>query len=257
MKRRIITAVVGIPLLLIVLLAHEILTAIFVFAVAMLAAYEFLRLTDHYTPETPQTMILFVVALIVLLVLPLLLENDLMLAVFVVLALIAIGNYIAKVVPLWFVEGPLYLGIPLATVIALRLMNSGIEWIVIVLAATWATDTMALFGGKAFGRTKLTAISPNKTREGTAIGIVSGLIAVLAFGAILGLLQDHTLTVVLAAILLPPLAVLGDLLESKIKRTYGKKDSGAILPGHGGVLDRIDSTLFTAPTMWLLIVFFV
>jgi phosphatidate cytidylyltransferase len=174
----------------------------------------------------------------------------------VLIALIAFNTliYLTRWLPPWFPEGVAYLGFPLAAIISLRLMDQGQSWIAVILAGTWSTDTMALFGGKYFGRTQLTPISPKKTREGTVIGVFFGIPTVIAAGMILDLWDEHRLIIILAAVLLPPLAVIGDLIESKIKRNYDKKDSGALLPGHGGILDRIDSTLLTALTVWLLVV---
>jgi phosphatidate cytidylyltransferase len=251
LTQRILTAAVGIPLLLAILLGPSILTQILVVGVAAMACYEFLRLTQH---DNKFIQVAFYILIIVLTLTPDYLSNEQMLILLAVLVLFNLALYLSRILPPWFSEGVFYIGFPLATLIALRLMDNGREWIALVLAGTWATDTFAMFGGKYFGRTPLTPISPKKTREGTVIGVVLGAVAVIVAGLLLDLWEDYRLIIILAAILLPPLAVLGDLLESKIKRNYDQKDSGSLLPGHGGILDRIDSTLFTSTTVWLLVV---
>ncbi|OFZ55401.1 MAG: hypothetical protein A3D92_18795, partial [Bacteroidetes bacterium RIFCSPHIGHO2_02_FULL_44_7] len=110
----------------------------------------------------------------------------------------------------------------------------------------WMNDTFAYLSGRFFGKTKLMErISPNKTWEGTIGGIVFTILGALAIGFLFD--SDQVLFWTLSALLIAPCAVLGDLLESMLKRNAGVKDSGTLLPGHGGVLDRFDATLFTVP----------
>jgi phosphatidate cytidylyltransferase len=146
--------------------------------------------------------------------------------------------------------GILYLGITLSTLVATRGLFGGELLILFVLLVTWAADTGAYYVGTMWGRHLLApAISPKKTYE----GLIGG--AVLALG--IALLtqtwlepQLSALDAVVLGLLLTATGLLGDLCESAIKRSAGVKDSGGILPGHGGMLDRIDSLLFTAPTFY-------
>jgi len=127
-------------------------------------------------------------------------------------------------------------------------------WILMLLLTVWAFDTGAFLVGRTFGRTKFIAhISPAKTVEGVVGGVVASTVVV---GALLyGLGQNP-----LHALLLGPLVALaaqaGDLAESVIKRAAGAKDAGTLIPGHGGMLDRVDSFIFAAPVMTLYVLTF-
>ncbi|PAF48456.1 phosphatidate cytidylyltransferase [Helicobacter sp. 12S02634-8] len=125
-----------------------------------------------------------------------------------------------------------------------------IWWLVIVVALT---DIGAYFGGKAFGKTPFTPTSPNKTLEGAIIGLA---IAV-AIGSFIGMgsLSGNFIISFLISFAISVSAILGDLYESYLKRNAQLKDSGNILPGHGGVLDRLDAVLFGAITMHFLLYF--
>jgi len=116
------------------------------------------------------------------------------------------------------------------------------------LALVWAMDTGAYFAGKRFGRTKLAPkISPGKTKEGV-IGGVAAASSLFLLTALFGSWPEGTLfPVFLASLIASPFSVVGDLYESRMKRAAGAKDSSDLLPGHGGVLDRIDGVLATVP----------
>ncbi|HET9920446.1 MAG TPA: CDP-archaeol synthase, partial [Ktedonobacteraceae bacterium] len=118
----------------------------------------------------------------------------------------------------------------------------GVWWLLVVLFGVWGSDTGAFFTGRLLGRHKLAPrISPGKTWEGVGGGLVLGTIATVLFSRPLGI--PWYLSVVLG-IVISIVAVVGDLAESLIKRQTHVKDSGQIMPGHGGMLDRIDSLLF-------------
>jgi phosphatidate cytidylyltransferase len=127
-----------------------------------------------------------------------------------------------------------------------------------VLALTWVADTTAFFVGRAWGRRKLApGISPGKTLEGAAGAVVGVSIYAIICATLLPDLQQFArgaawLAILAAAVLLAVMSILGDLFESAIKRQAGAKDSGTLLPGHGGVLDRIDSATSTLPVAALL-----
>ncbi len=126
------------------------------------------------------------------------------------------------------------------------------------LVASFATDTGAYFAGRFFGRHKLAPeISPGKTLEGSMGGILFSFLALLAYTALVReVFPFGLLELWLFSLLLSLAAQLGDLAESMLKRFAGVKDSGRFLPGHGGLLDRIDSLLFTFPLTYFLVVLF-
>ena len=118
-----------------------------------------------------------------------------------------------------------------------------------LLICAWGTDTAAFFLGRKFGKRPLSKrISPNKTLEGTIggyfVGVILGL--VFGFGVVGGLDNWSDVQIVVVSLVLPMTAILGDLLESATKRTVRAKDSGGLLPGHGGLLDRMDSLVLSA-----------
>lgn len=155
-----------------------------------------------------------------------------------------------------------YCGVTLIALPALRLQPNGPALVLFLLCTVWAGDIAAMYAGKAFGRHKLApSISPNKTWEGS-IASVAGSVIVAAglleladlFArwnyAALSYSEDPWGYWLAVAVLLNVAAQVGDLAESALKRSAGVKDSGTILPGHGGILDRIDALLLAAPALW-------
>lgn len=149
--------------------------------------------------------------------------------------------------------GVSYLVFPLLLAIWLRRHEpNGLEYFLLVLVTNWTTDSAALIGGKLYGKRKFAPIiSPKKTWEGVYTGVAVGFLVVLLFAWAIGI--GINLVVILLAILLPVASIEGDLLESRMKRRFGVKDSGNLFPGHGGVLDRIDSPLFCLPIAAILV----
>ena len=140
--------------------------------------------------------------------------------------------------------GAIYVGLPLSLAVVLRAEPQGLEWILIVILGAFATDTGAFFTGRAIGRRPLApGISPGKTQEGAVGGLVAGVAAVMALAALLELPVSIPQSAVLGA-LVSVAGQAGDLVESKIKRAAGAKDAGGLIPGHGGILDRLDSVVF-------------
>lgn len=143
----------------------------------------------------------------------------------------------------------------------LRLMQDGLAYVLLPLVISWMSDTGAYFVGCRFGKHKMAPIiSPKKTWEGFFGGWVVSVGCSALFGVIYQAIAGVTLAVsplwmALLALPLAPLSVCGDLLASKIKRQYGIKDYGNIMPGHGGVMDRFDSVIMIAPLLWVMLLF--
>jgi phosphatidate cytidylyltransferase len=145
----------------------------------------------------------------------------------------------------------LYIGIPLASLVLLRDMDDGARWVLLGLLATFAVDTGAYATGKLIGRHKMApSISPGKTWEGAAGGYVAGAAAAAGLHGLLDLPGSAT-EVAFLALVLPPIAMVGDLWESFLKRRMGIKDASGFIPGHGGFLDRLDSILFVIPLVYV------
>lgn len=154
-----------------------------------------------------------------------------------------------------------YIGFTLLSVPALREQPNGPSLVCFLLCAVWAGDAAALYVGRAWGRHKLAPkLSPNKSWEGAIASLAGSL---LAAGALLGLASlaqmansaklsypEAPAYWLLMAVIVNVSAQVGDLVESALKRSAGVKDSGTLLPGHGGILDRIDALLLAAPALW-------
>jgi phosphatidate cytidylyltransferase len=158
--------------------------------------------------------------------------------------------------PLWHAAGVLYFGLPALSIIALRDFSyphhhHG-EWVLVGLfVIVWATDTGALVFGNLIGGPRLAPVlSPNKTWAGAIGGLLAAALVEAIFILIMG---GHAMTGAVFGASLAVIAHLGDLFESWTKRCFHVKDSGSIIPGHGGVLDRIDSTLATLVALAVLV----
>ncbi len=148
--------------------------------------------------------------------------------------------------------GAYYLGIPLG----LAAYGAAImpRMIILMMVMIWLNDTGAYLTGRAFGRTKLMErISPKKTREGAAGGIMASMVAGIVAPLVCPSLGMTAVGGMLFGLVVAVAAIVGDLVESMLKRQEGIKDSGNIIPGHGGILDRIDSLIFVAPITLLVI----
>jgi phosphatidate cytidylyltransferase len=150
--------------------------------------------------------------------------------------------------------GVLYVSVPLAVLALLRSMEWGDRLVLLICLSTWMGDTLAYWVGRSIGKTPFApSISPKKTWEGT----VGGLAGSLGLTTVLGLSTIPTFTgwdCLIIGLVIGALGTLGDLTESALKRGFGVKDSGFIVPGHGGMLDRIDSLLLSGPAAFLYIV---
>jgi phosphatidate cytidylyltransferase len=289
MTKRIATAVVLIPLVLfLVLKAPLYVLALVAGAVALLAVAEFLKLATHYgvqpigQPTSAYVTIFFVfvivastnrtpLAVATAVIYGLALATALAPFLFLTIAMrradLSSGYPAAAASVFAFA----YIAIPMALLVEIRQQPAGAIWTIYTLLAVWAGDIFAYFVGKSLGRHRMSPeISPKKTWEGAVASIAASMIigtlwmqhapaissALLRTGLIdrrdgmFGLEQPQLWPIILLSAVVNIAAQLGDLVESLIKRGAGVKDSGTILPGHGGMLDRIDAMLFAVPVVW-------
>lgn len=146
--------------------------------------------------------------------------------------------------------GLVYLGLPLSYLTPLAEFEQGRFWLLFLLVVVWSNDTFAYFTGRKFGKHKLApVISPKKSIEGAIGGIVGGSVVGLLLVHFTGM-DSSPLNTIIITVVVGLVAMAGDLAESLLKRGAGVKDSGTIIPGHGGVLDRIDSLIFPVPLLY-------
>ena len=154
--------------------------------------------------------------------------------------------------------GLIYLPVLLSTFVELRAINDdGLLWVVLAMILTWSADTGAYFAGRSFGKNKLfPRVSPKKTIEGVYGGVMLAIVVAVAYTST-WLPNVDIVSAGLMGAVLAVLSVVGDLVESMMKRAFGVKDSGKLMPGHGGIIDRLDSLLFTFPVMLIYVTYFV
>ncbi len=241
--------------------------------VALLAAYEYVALTRSGDEVVPAWWMLPAVAVLFLVtyyrpleaVLPVLSALGLSLLTIVAFRE-ARSGHLDRVLPISAAGffGLIYIAYPLSLLPLIWASENGPTLLIFLMLVVWTGDIAALYVGKAWGRHKLApALSPNKTQEGALASLLGSVAVAGLLAGVCDLLNQHGSTIlhisqplwqtlVLAAIV-NIAAQVGDLLESALKRGVGVKDSGAMLPGHGGILDRIDALLVAAPVLWYLL----
>jgi phosphatidate cytidylyltransferase len=252
LKRRILTALVIVPLLVFIVGWGPpwFFTAI-VFAVTFLALYEYFNIALPAHPGEGKLGILFGLALWLVAVLPEISDRELWISMLLVLIftvyVFVSGNLPEKIGRLGsLLLGGFYIGLLMPNWISLFRFPNGRIWVFFVFGVIVTGDTVAYFAGRRFGRKKLApVISPGKTWTG-AWGYTLGGVAVGGVAARFLLGEYPFIEIVGLALLLAVLGQVGDLFESLLKRVFSVKDSSSLLPGHGGVLDRLDSLIFPA-----------
>ncbi|MEE8337731.1 MAG: phosphatidate cytidylyltransferase [Dehalococcoidia bacterium] len=260
LKQRVAVAAVGLPLLAALVAGPEQLFSAAVTLVLAAAAYELVRAT---APQSGHAAALAAAALVALIAVAARSVESFRLWVLVpplvaaVVLVVVRPRAPGRPAAGWWVLAVLYGGALGGPWLLLRSAVDGAQWVVVALAATFAADTGAYAAGRLFGRHLLApAISPGKSWEGGAGGVVAGATGAVAAVMLTGLDVDAG-TAAVIAVGLPLAAIGGDLLESAIKRRAELKDMSALLPGHGGLLDRLDSLLATGPLLYWLVRWFV
>lgn len=252
LRRRVISALVLAPVILALIVLGGFAFALLMAAALVLMALEWGALTSDYSQAGAITagVLAFAVPLGALL---LAVTGEAGTGVLV----IALGAPLAaavawwfRVPPLWTGIGVVYLGVPLLALVWLRSSEVGLIVLLWLFAVVWAADTSAYFVGRAVGGPRLAPrISPSKTWSGFLGSIVGAALIGFAIALLTGTARPG-----LAALLGAALAIVaqaGDLAESALKRYAGVKDSGTMIPGHGGLLDRVDGLMFAAPALAL------
>lgn len=244
LKRRLISAAVGLPVTLIAVLAGVPTTTALASAAALVAGYEIANVCRAV--GFARAAILLSPVAMVLVGLYLAAENSrwatIWASVTAVLVVVALPKRPGGAsVAFLSVATAIYVGVSLAHAPVLRSSTDGARWLLLAIVATFAVDSAAYFTGRAIGRHKMAPyISPGKTWEGTAGGLFAGVVAGVVLSYLLSLKADPWQAVLLG-LAIGVTAVLGDLAESWFKRRGGVKDAGGLIPGHGGMLDRLDS----------------
>ncbi len=153
------------------------------------------------------------------------------------------------------IAGAVWIGVGFGALIALRTLpaGDGFRWLMFLFANLWIGDTVAYLAGSRIGGPKLSPqISPRKTIAGAIAQLVASILIAVIY-ILAGWITAPAPLLLAAAFAIGVVGQIGDLFESVFKRAFGMKDFSSLIPGHGGVLDRFDSTLFAAPTLWILI----
>ena len=273
LKNRIITTVWALPLVGVIFWFGEPYFTIFIAIVGLLAAMEFYRLTKGVKAQALTVFgIIWTILLIVIrnpailswlapyMDIELLVPNIITagMAVSLILLLTRKQKQGAFTDWSWTLAGILYVGWLLGYLVALRGLDNGRSWVFLAVFATFGSDSAAYFIGRAFGKQKLApTISPKKTWEGAVAGLAGAAAVSLLFLLPTPLKLTAYLNwwqLIIIGLLISVFGQLGDLIESLLKRNTGAKDSGNIFPGHGGMLDRMDSIVFAGVVVYYVVI---
>ena len=271
LKYRVITAAVGVPLVMLAIWFGGPWFSLLIAAAALAGTYEFYHIASFDRKEPLLYLgLLWSLALVLnphyrnLDVLPLVITAAILISLICLLFRPsrekAFHNWA------WMIVGALYVGWMLSYWLSLRGLADGRNWVYLAMLATFANDTGAYFIGRASGKHKLAPkISPAKTWEGAIGGLVSAILAAIVIATVLKLISLKLRApfvfeywqIVLLGFLVSLFAQLGDLVESLLKRNMGVKESGNLLPGHGGILDRFDSLIFVGAVLYYYVIWVV
>ena len=268
LKHRIITAVVGVPLVIVAIWFGDPWFSFLISAAALAGSYEFYRLYEFDRREPLLYVgLLFALALVLSPhyhyrspdVLPLVVTATVLVSMIWMLGRSsrekAFRNWA------WAIAGAFYVGWMLSYWLNLRGLEDGRNWVYLAMLTTFANDTGAYFLGTSLGKHRLApAISPSKTWEGVIGGLICATLGATAIAAVLNAISPFAFEywqIVVLGFLVGLIAQLGDLVESLLKRNMGVKESGSVLPGHGGVLDRFDSLIFVGAVVYYYVIWVV
>jgi phosphatidate cytidylyltransferase len=266
LKHRVITAAVGVPLIILAIWFGDPWFSLLIAAAALAGTYEFYHMANFNRRE-PLLYLGLLWALALVLsphyknpdVLPIVITAAMLISL--IWLLLRPSRERAFHNWAWTIVGALYVGWMLSYWLNLRGLEDGRNWIYLAMLTTFANDTGAFFIGRARGKHRLAPmISPAKTWEGAIGGLVSAILAATVIAMILNLISPFTFKywqIILLGFLVSLFAQLGDLVESLLKRNMGVKESGNLLPGHGGILDRFDSLIFVGAVVYYYVIWVV
>ncbi len=256
LKQRVITAAVGVPLVIAVIWFGDPWFSLLTSGVVLAGTFEFYRMANF---DKRYPLIYFGLLWALAIVLSSLILHykgintlPIVMAGAIIISLIWIAHRPLREKAFfnwaWMVAGVLYVGWMLTYWLNLRFLEDGRNWVYLALLTTFANDSGAFFIGRTWGKHHLaSAISPSKTWEGALGGLLSAILGAIVITIILNFISPFTFKiwqVVIFGCLVSIFAQLGDLVESLLKRNMGVRESGNLLPGHGGILDRFDSLIF-------------
>jgi phosphatidate cytidylyltransferase len=264
LKHRVITAAVGIPVVIFAIWFGDPWFTVLIAAAALAGAYEFYHMANFDRREPLLYLgLLWALALVLSSqykspdVLPIVVTAVMLISLISLLyrrsGEAAFRNWA------WTIVGALYVGWMLSYWLRLRGLEYGQNWVYLAMLTTFANDTGAYFIGRATGKHKLAPkISPAKTWEGAAGGLTCAILAAVVIGTVLKMISPRLGSpfvfeywqIILLAVLVSLFAQIGDLVESLLKRNTGVKESGNLLPGHGGILDRFDSLILVGAVIY-------
>jgi phosphatidate cytidylyltransferase len=259
LKHRVITAALGIPVIIFAIWFGDPWFTVLIAAAALAGAYEFYHMANFDRKEP-----LLYLGLLWTLALVLgshYMSPDVLPIVVTAVMLISLISLLYRRSGeetfrnwAWTIAGALYVGWMLSYWLRLRGLEYGQNWVYLAMLTTFANDTGAYFIGRAKGNHKLAPkISPSKTWEGAIGGLVSAVLAAIVIATALNLISPFAFKywqIILLGVLVSLFAQIGDLVESLLKRNTGVKESGNLLPGHGGILDRFDSLIFVGAVIY-------
>jgi len=260
---RFISAIIGLVLLVIVLLSNEIFVGIGVAVISIMALYELLTALG-YIKQKPLIFACFGGSIILIILPYLQREMILMLLYIYIMALFIIILKYHKIIVFGDISAvffaSVYICFLLSHITFTRMLPNGKILVWLIFIGAWMTDTCAFFAGTFFGRHKLfPEVSPKKTIEGSLGGIIGCVLSFILFGFMVEKMYLYSVNYAnlsVLGLLCSIMGQLGDLSASVIKRKYGIKDFGNIMPGHGGIMDRFDSVIFVAPLVYYYLIFF-
>ncbi|HUV45805.1 MAG TPA: phosphatidate cytidylyltransferase [Dehalococcoidia bacterium] len=262
LKQRIFTAAVGVPLIILAVWFGDPWFSLLIAAVVLLGTFEFYHMSTNLNKRYSLTYFGLSWALVLALsphyanILPIVMTAAVVISLVWLLRLSAQKKAFCDWA--WLVAGVFYVGWMLSYWVNLRILEDGKGWVYLAILTTFANDTGAFFVGRAWGKHKLaSAISPGKTWEGALGGLLSATMGAIIVFLILNLLSPLPLgywQVILLGCLISLFAQLGDLVESLLKRNMEVKESGKLLPGHGGILDRFDSLIFVGAMVYYYVI---